>query len=345
MLRTAALVFAVLAAGAGYAAMSPAPFAELNRMMRAFQESRLLLSAVELDVFTAVGEGATAEEVAVKIKTHPRATGTFLNALVAVGALTRHGAQYRNTPDTARYLTAGSPGSLRQPLMHTVRTWEGWHRLTDSIRQGGAAATPGVEGQNPAWTASFIAAMHQGAGAAARAVVEAVGAAGVRRMLDIGGGSGAYSIAFAEANPELRAEVLDLAPVVEIARRHIREARLEQRVTARVGDLTRDDFGGGYDLALLSSICHMLDEEQNRGLLRRVHQALAPGGRVVIRDFILDPDKTSPRGAALFAVHMLVQTRGGSTYTEQEYGGWLREAGFTRIARPDPAGDLIIGTR
>lgn len=345
MPRTAALVFALLAAGASLAAMTPTPFAELNRMMRAFQESRLLLSAVELDVFTAVGAGATAAEVAGKIKTDPRATETFLNALVAVGALTKDGAQFRNTPDTARYLTAGSPDDARAALMHTVRTWEGWHRLTDSVRQGGAAAEPGVEAHDPAWTESFIAAMHRGAGTAAQAVVKAVGAAGVRRMLDIGGGSGAYAMAFAEANPEMRAEVLDLAPVVEIARRHIREARLERRVTARVGDLTRDDFGSGYDLVLLSSICHMLDEQQNRDLLRRVYQALAPGGRVVIRDFILDAGKTSPRGAALFAVHMLVQTRGGSTYSEREYSEWLRAAGFARVERLDPAGDLIIGTR
>lgn len=345
MSLSARLAFALLAAGAAHAAMNPASFADLNRMMRAFQESRLLLSAVELDVFTAVGAGATAAEVAARIKTHPRSTETFLNALVAVGALAAQDGRYRNTPGTARYLVAGSPDDARAALMHTVRTWDGWHRLTDSIRAGGAAAEPGVEAHDPAWTESFIAAMHRGAGAAAKALVEAAGTQGVRRMLDAGGGSGAYSIAFAEASPELRAEVLDLAPVVEIARRHIREAGLEERVTARTGDLTRDDFGRGYDLILLSSICHMLDEEQNRDLLRRAFRALAPGGRVLIRDFILDAGKTSPRGAALFAVHMLVQTRGGSTYSEAEYTAWLRAAGFSKVTRPDPAGDLIIATR
>jgi 3-hydroxy-5-methyl-1-naphthoate 3-O-methyltransferase len=175
--------------------------------------------------------------------------------------------------------------------------------------------------------------MHRNAGPTAKALAAAVGTKGLRQMLDVGGGSGAYSIAFAQANSELKAEVLDLAPVVRIAKRHIGEAGLSQRVTTRVGDLTKDDFGQGYDLILLSAICHMLDEEQNRDLFRRSWQALAPGGRLVIRDFILDEDKTSPRGGAIFAVHMLVQTRGGSNYSEQEYREWLKAAGFSRVER------------
>jgi predicted O-methyltransferase YrrM len=344
MLRSAALAVSLLAAGVSLAAMNPpASFDELSRIMRSFQESRLLLSAVELDVFTAVGEGATAEEVAGKLKAHPRSTGTFLNALVAVGALVKEGGRYRNTPDTARYLVAGSPEDARPALMHTVHGWGAWNQLTDAVRNGTAVVEPGVEARDEQWTESFIAAMHRNAGPTAKALAAAVGTKGLRQMLDVGGGSGAYSIAFAQANSELKAEVLDLAPVVRIAKRHIGEAGLSQRVTTRVGDLTKDDFGQGYDLILLSAICHMLDEEQNRDLFRRSWQALAPGGRLVIRDFILDEDKTSPRGGAIFAVHMLVQTRGGSNYSEQEYREWLKAAGFSRVERA--GGDLVVGVR
>jgi len=320
-----------------------ASFQHLMETMRNFQESRVLLAAVELDVFTAVGQGGTAAEVASRLGTHPRSTEMLLNALVALGALTKTKGVYRNTPETARYLVAGSPENQRPALMHTVNVWKAWTTLTDCVRAGTAVIPPGVEGRDPAWSEAFIAAMHRGALAAAPALVATVGAAGVRRLIDLGGGSGAYSIAFARANPELRAEVLDLASVVPIAEKHIAEAGLGDRVKTRVGDLLTDEFGSGYDLALLSAICHMFSPEENWNLLRRTFRALVPGGRVVIRDFILEPDKTAPKWAVLFALNTLVATRGGATYTEAEYTSWLEEAGFVSIERPQA--DLIVARR
>jgi len=178
-------------------------------------------------------------------------------------------------------------------------------------------------------------------------VVQAVGVAGARKMLDVGGGSGAYSIAFAQANEKLQVELLDLAEVLPIAQRHIAEAGLGARIKTRAGDLRSDVFGKGCDLILVSAICHMLGPEGNRDLLRRCHAALAPEGRVVISDFILDADKTGPKHAALFALNMLVGTREGSSYSEDEYVAWLREAGFRKVKRvrlPGPA-HLMVGTR
>lgn len=116
-------------------------------------------------------------------------------------------------------------------------------------------------------------------------------------------------------------------------------------MTTRVGDLTKDEFGSDYDLILLSAICHMLSPKQNQDLFRRCYRALAAGGRIVIRDFILDPDKTAPRSAAVFAINMLVATRGGSTYTEGEYRRWLTGAGFQQVTRTEPSGDLIMALR
>jgi len=221
MPRPFVAAIAFLSCEVSLAAMSPPSYADLMQTMRSFQESRMLLTAVELDVFTAVGQGEPASEVAASLRTDPRATETFLNALVAIGALTKRDGIFRNTPETARYFVAGSPDYARPALMHTVHMWQSWSTLTDSIRKGTAAAQPGVEGENERWTQAFIAAMHQNAEPAAIALVRAVGAKGLRRMLDVGGGSGAYSIAFAKANPELRAEVLDLRSVVPITQKHI----------------------------------------------------------------------------------------------------------------------------
>jgi predicted O-methyltransferase YrrM len=331
--------------GASSIAVSGQSFSDLTDMMGRYMESRVLLTAVELDIFTAVGPGAKGVQVSEKLGTNPRATETLLNALVALGALTKKDGTFFNTPDTERYLVAGSPDYAQPALMHTVDMFAAWATLTDCVRAGTAVRPPGVEQQEQRWTESFIAAMHRGAERTAAQVVRAVGVSGARRLLDIGGGSGAYSIAFAKASPSLRAEVLDLASVVPIAQKHIKEAGMTDRVTTRVGDLTADEFGKDYDLILLSAICHMLDPEQNQALLRRCYRALAPGGRIVIRDSIPEPDKTAPRWAALFAINMLVGTTGGSTYTEAEYKSWLTAAGFQRFTRVHETGDLIVASR
>ena len=115
----------------------------------------------------------------------------------------------------------------------------------------------------------------------------------------------------------------------------------------RCGDLRRDSFGTGYDLVFVSAICHMLSPDENRDLLRRSFAALAPHGRIVIQDFILEPEKTAPKSAALFALNMLTGTKSGSTYSQPEYSAWLEEAGFTHLQRlriPGPAG-LIVAER
>jgi cyclopropane fatty-acyl-phospholipid synthase-like methyltransferase len=165
-------------------------------------------------------------------------------------------------------------------------------------------------------------------------------------MLDVGGGSGAYSIAFASANENLQVDLLDLATVIPIAQGHIKSAGLAGRIRTRPGDLRADKFGEGYDLVFVSAICHMLGPGENKDLLQRCFEALAPRGRVVIQDFILEPDKTAPKSAALFALNMLVGTQAGSTYTEAEYATWLEEVGFQEVRHvrlPGPSG-LIVGT-
>ncbi len=320
---------------------------DLGQRIRAFQESRVLLTAIELDLFTAVGQGATAEQVAAALHTDARATDMLMNALVSLGMLEKRDGRFRNSPEAARYFVQGSPDDQRMATMHIANLWQRWSTLTDCVRAGTAVELREMSHRGDDWTEPFIAAMHANASERAPAVVRAVGAAGVRRMLDIGGGSGAYSIAFAQANPELRAEILDLASVVLIARKHIEEAGVAAQVTPRVGDLRAGLFGGGYDLVLISAICHMLGPDENRELLAKSFAALAPGGRVVVQDFILDPDRAGPRMAALFALNMLVGTAGGNTYTEAEYALWLREAGFPEIRRvnlPGPA-SLMIGKR
>jgi ubiquinone/menaquinone biosynthesis C-methylase UbiE len=317
---------------------------ELAQSIRGFQESRVILTALELDLFTAIQSGATAAQAAATAGTEARATEMLLHALASLDLVRKEGAVFHNAPVAARFLTAGSPDSARMAMLHTARLWHRWSGLTECVRTGTTVAD---DERSMESTEAFIAAMHNNARQRAAQLAGClVGSAapGASRMLDVGGGSGAYAIAFAQANPQLHVEVFDQPAVLAIAERHIRQAGLEERISTRVGDLRTDEFGGGYDLVLISAICHMLPEEENRDLLARSFRALAEGGRVVIQDFLLRPDKTGPRAGALFSLNMLVNTRGGASYSEDEYSVWLREAGFAEVRRvplPGPAGVLI----
>ena len=319
---------------------------ELIQRINAFQESRAILTAIELDLFTAVGGGASAAEVAAKIKADARSTEMLLNAMVACELLTKTEGRYRNSAVTERFFVAGSPQYSRAAMMHSATLWRTWSTLTEAVRSGGSVPAPELADRGEDWTEPFIAAMHRMASQRAPLVVQALGAEKIGRMLDVGGGSGAYSIAFAQANPDLRAEVLDLATVLPITARHI-EAAGVKNVSARVGDLRRDRLGENYDLVFVSAICHMLSVEENRDLVRRCFEATKPGGRTVIQDFLLEPEKTAPKQAAMFSLNMLVGTKAGASYSIDEYTAWLTEAGFRNVERkrlPGPA-NLMVGVR
>jgi SAM-dependent methyltransferase len=315
--------------------------------VRAFQESRAILTGVELNIFTAIGPGATASEVAARVQADRRGVEMLLHALAAVGLLEKRNGAFHNAPFAARYLDDASADSIRLATMHSVALWTRWSTLTDCVRAGTSVLRDQLKNRSEEWTEAFIAAMHRNASERAPQVVHTIGVEGVRRLLDVGGGSGAYSIAFAQAAPALHAEVFDLPRVIRIAQRHIAAAGLEDRVTTRAGDFLADPLGTGFDLVYVSAICHMLDPDENRALLRKCYGALTPGGRLVIQDFILEPDKTAPKMAALFSLNMLVGTKGGASYSVEEYAAWMRETGFEDVRHSRLAGPagLMIGRR
>ncbi len=317
---------------------------DLSELIRGFMPSRAILTALELDVFTAVGKGGTAKPIASKIQAAVRGTEMLLNVLVNLKLLEKHDGIYTNTPVAARFLVENTPDSARTAQLHMANMWRRWSKLTDAVRTGTAVEAARDNG----WVKSFIAAMDHTAREPARAVVQAVELNGEKRMLDLGGGSGAYSIAFVKTTPALHAEIVDLPEVLPITQEHIRQAGLSDRISTRPGDMLSVALApASYDLVLLSAICHMFSPEENRQLLNRAYAALAPQGRLVISDFILDADKTSPRFATLFALNMLVGTRAGASYSEPEYEEWLKAAGFAGVKHvriPGPA-NLMIATK
>jgi predicted O-methyltransferase YrrM len=161
--------------------------------------------------------------------------------------------------------------------------------------------------------------------------VGAINPGASRVLLDVGGGSGAYTLAFLQAVPEMRGTLFDRPAVVEMARERLSEAGVLNRVRLVSGDFYRDEFPPGHDLAFVSAIIHQNSPEQNLGLFLKVFRALVPGGRIVIRDHVMASDRTCPKDGAIFAVNMLVGTRGGTTYTYEDINDCLTKAGFIRV--------------
>jgi predicted O-methyltransferase YrrM len=318
----------------------------MNRI-RAFQESRALLTAIELDLFSSVGQGATAAETASRLQTDERATEMLMNALVALEMLQKKDGVFQNTQLAAQYFTEGSPDNVRLAMMHTAYLWDRWSTLTESVRTGAGPQRATVGASDQHWREAFIAAMDWNVAERAPFVIKAVNINGVRRMLDVGGGSGGYSVAFAKASPELHAEVLDLPAILPLTEQYIEKSGLTERVKIRAGDLRRDEFGRDYDLVFVSAICHMLGPVENQDLFRKCFAALTFAGRIVVQDFILKPDKTAPRQAALFALNWLVVTRNGGNYSEDEYSNWLGKAGFREIRHVVLPGStaLMVGVK
>jgi len=313
-----------------------------------FRTARVLLTAYELDLFSALeDEPKTSAEVAHFLRTDERATDRLMNALCGMGYLKKKTGAFSNTPLAARFLVKGKPEYLAG-IMHSVGLWRTWSTLTDAVRAGTSVMVRGeVNERGEDWLDAFIAAMHARAYKQAPAVIKLLDLRGVRRVLDVGGGSAAFSMAFVRAKKEIRAVVFDLPNVIPLSRRYIEAEHLSDRIDTAVGDYTVDSLGSAFDLAFLSAVIHSNSIEVNRQLFKKVADALNPDGQIVIQDHIMSEDRTAPLAGALFALNMLVATKAGDTYTESEVRAWMEEAGFKNIRRKEsPLGtDLMMGRK
>lgn len=306
---------------------------QIRSIAYAFQESRILLTAHELGLFTALGNGRhTSAGIASLIGTDPRATDRLMNALCAMGLLTKENGRFSNSPAARDCLVSDSPGYLGG-LMHTVHLWDTWTTLTEAVRRGTSVPLRGAGGRGEGWLQAFIAAMHDRAVRQAPAVVGQIDLSGVSRILDVGGGSGAYAMAFVRANAGISATVFDLPDVLPLTRTYIEREGLSQRVTTAPGDYLKDTLGKDFDLVFLSAIIHSNSPQENAELILKCARALRPGGRVVVQDFIMDEERLTPSHGAIFALNMLVGTESGDTYTEAEVSGWMTAAGLSGVSR------------
>ncbi len=305
---------------------------KILRLARDFMESRILLSGAELNVFTVLSEGPlTAKEVSSRIGADLRALVILLDALAAMGLLIKKGETYRCDAALAPLLSKGHPRSVLPMVLHAAHLWRRWSRLTDVVQgkdESGSAARPsrGTDEMK-----AFIGAMHVVALPLAGEIVDAVNPGPSKALLDVGGASGTYTIAFLQASPRMKATLFDRPEVIEMARERLGEAGLLDRAGLVAGDFYRDEFPMGHDLAFVSAIIHQNSSEQNLDLYRKVFRSLNSGGRIIIRDHVMEPDRVHPKDGAVFAVNMLMGTEGGGTYTFEQIRTGLSQAGFKEI--------------
>jgi precorrin-6B methylase 2 len=299
---------------------------------RSFQPACVLTAAAVLDVFSPLQDKPmTAQALACELGTNPRATTILLDALVALELLNKQGSDYSVPEDVAGLLTGKSADTVLPMVRHLANCLRRWAQLS-GVTQTGKPAECGlsIRGQ-AADQADFIGAMHNISGPVAAEVIDKLQPLKFGHLLDVGGASGTWIIEFLRAVPEAKATLFDMPSVIPMARQRITEAGLGDRVILVGGDFYTDELPDGADMAWLGAICHQNSREQNCALFAGIYKALRDGGVVVIRDVVMDPSHTSPKGGALFAINMLVATEGGGTYTFDEYRQDLCQAGFGEV--------------
>jgi len=306
------------------------------RITHGYWSAKAVLTAARLDVFSAIGSRErTASQVAATLKLDPRGTELLLNALAGLSLLTKQGERFANAPVAARFLVNSSPEHVGPMLWHQDNQWAAWGRLAEVVRVGKPVSpdrAPADEraGREADSRREFTLAMHVNSLPRARRLAKRLDLRGRRHLIDVGGGAGTFAVEFCRRHRSLAATVLDRPETRRFARDLIRQSGMQQRMRFVGGDFNETELGGPYDVALLSNVIHSEGPVNVQGLFARVFDALLPGGLIVVVDFFLDPARTRPTAASLFALNMLVHSDAGRSYSAAETRAWLRAAGFKR---------------
>ena len=314
-----------------------------------YQAACVLAAGAELDLFGALSAGdLSADDLAARLGADLRAVTILADALAAIELLIKDAGRYRLAEGVADALTAGGSGSVLHMVRHRANCMRRCAQLARVAKTGRPPErTESILG--PAGdTASYVGAMHEINASAAPKLVAELGPGKFRHLLDVGGGPGTWTLAFLRAAPDATATLFDLPDVIALAERRLAAAGVRDRVTLVAGDLYTDRLPAGADLAWVSAIIHMNSRRQNRDLYAKVRAALAPGGRVLVRDVVMAPCRTRPAAGAMFAVNMLVSTDGGGTFTFEEIRDDLQAAGFAQprlLLRGEWMNSVVEATR
>jgi SAM-dependent methyltransferase len=304
--------------------LTPEP---ILRLASGFMAAKHLFAANELGLFEALADSPTTiDGLAARTGLTGRAARISADAMVALGLLEREGDTYRNADVAAAFLSGRGPADMR-PLL---RFWDkisypSWCELAEALAKGPSKEIFELDHKLQEVASAGIEAILAGPAAA---LPKAFDFSGHRRLLDVGGGTGSWSIAAAQAHPHLEATVFELPTVADVARKRIAAAGLASRIGVVVGDAMTGALPSGYDLFLLANLMHYWSPDENRALLRRVRSAAETGSSLLLADFWTDPTHTRPTQAALMAGEFAVHLRNGDVYSVEELRGWLDDTGW-----------------
>jgi ubiquinone/menaquinone biosynthesis C-methylase UbiE len=314
--------------------------------------AQTLIAGIELDLFTHIAAGnRRVKEIARRAKASERATYRLLNALVGLGYLKRKGDRYGLEPVSKTFLVRGRQFYMGEMAQTTRLRWDSWARLTDVVKSGQPIETVDAEEQARRYFPTLVTGMFPRSFLAARTAVASLSGKlrkGITRILDVAAGSGAWSIAFAEAIPDARVTVVDLPEVTPITRQFTRRHGVADRFDYLKGNLREMEFDRArYDLVILGHIIHSEGAKWGKRLIRKSYRALHENGLLLIAEIIPNNTRTGPAFPLLFSLNMLLHTEQGDVFTMREYRGWLREIGFRKVTSIEvPASSpLILATR
>ncbi|MGD9851458.1 MAG: methyltransferase [Nitrospirales bacterium] len=305
-------------------------FEQFRDAIYAFRVPRIMLTALELELFSKMGDRTwSLSSLAKRVGASQRGMEILCRNLSSIGLLEYKSGRYRSSKMARRYLNKHSQDFRGAYLELLQRQWEEWSKLTSGIRTGQPVDEDKPE--TPEYRQSFTWAMHERSVEAAQEVTRQLPLAKAHSFLDLGGGPGTYALYFLKRNPLLRATIMDRPAALEVAKTLAQRYRLQARVTLVPGDFLTEPIPGRHDVVWYSNVLHIYSPGENLKVFRGVKRRLQPGGRIFIQDvFIQDPHGPDSVEANAFAVTMLLYTKTGNTYSVQEVKGWLQRAGFSR---------------
>jgi hypothetical protein len=324
----------------------------IMQLALAYRSSMALFAASELDVFSLLSSAPqTTDEVAAARHIPFEPTRLLLNACASLGLITRDGDRYANTEVADAFLVKGRPAYIGHGMKYAEDLYPAWGHLAEYVRTAKPVMEPEeILGKDPEKTRAFIYAMHERARGIGAVLPHGVDLGGRRRLLDVGGGPGTYSISLVRATPGLRSTVLDLPAVLEITREIVAANGCAGTIDTQPGNYLTSDFGSGYDAVLLSGMMHRETAESCQLLLRKAFAALVPGGIVIVSDVFFDDDeRTTPPFATFFALSMALTAVHGTTHAKTHMAAWMTDAGFgsveIRTLPPPNPHRLVIGIK
>ena len=308
-------------------------FDQIIQKIDQLEEAHILLAALELKVFSILDKKLlSAQAIAKRACSQPLETEKLLNALVAMGALSKKNRLFKNTPETYKHLCETSPHYKKGLVRLRQEDRKEWANLLETLKNGRDPSQHEGE-DDPEFRWFFTHAMHERSELYSGKVAEVVARKPVGRLLDLAGGPGSYSEAILRKDQNATATLFDRKVTLEVAKEILAPSRVFSRFDFLEGDLFQTDYGKAFDTIFFSNVLHIYNPKENKTLFKKIHRSLVQGGRFILLDLFLRENMTEPYDAALFSLTMLMFTATGKTYTFKETEALLKSTGFGSFKR------------